>query len=157
VRPLLLLLFLLSFASSSFAQGTEVETYLVVRIKLKNERMTDKGDAYYSINAEPFNNNALDIYQLVPFHKNFFVPNKAISFYYNRPDTVTKYYNYFKSESEALDFIGTKNWQLVTVLSEITSAETNSNVQAPGTYTSIKTQPVYYFRKKVVLLESLGQ
>lgn len=153
MRQILLLLFLLPFVSTSFAQAEEVETYLIIRIKKENE----KANAYYTIAAEPFNNNALDIYELVPFHKNFFVPNKAISFYYNRPDTVTKYYNYFKSETEALDFIGTKNWQLVTVLSEIASAAANSNVLESGTSTTVKTQPVYYFRKKVVLLETLGQ
>lgn len=157
MRPILLLVFFLLFSVSTFAQAEEVETYLIIRIKRQNERPNEKGNAYYTIDAEPFNNNALDIYELVPFHKNFFVPNKSISFYYNRPDTVTKYYNYFKSESEALDFIGSKNWQLVTVLSEIASVETNSNVLTSGTYTSVKTLPVYYFRKRVVLLETLGQ
>lgn len=131
-----------------------METYLIVRIQRQNE----KGNPYYNIDAEPFNNNALDIYNLVPFQKNFFVPNKAISFYYNRPDTVTKYYNYFKSETEALDFMGSQNWQLVTVLSELSSGYKTAGVEINGPpYTTISSRPVYYFRKKVVPLERLGQ
>lgn len=154
MRSLLLLLFFLPLACNSFAQDNEVETYLIIRIK----RLNDKANPYYTIDAEPFNNNALDIYELVPFVKNYFVPKKGISFYYNRPDTLTQYYNYFKSETEALDFMGSKQWQLVTVLSELSSDLSTSLIGATTTpYTSINSRPVYYFRKKVVPLESLGQ
>ena len=151
---MLLLFFLSSFAVSSFAQDTEVESYLIVRVK----RQGDKNNPYYTIEAEPFNNNALDIYELVSFNKNLFVPKKGVSFYYNRPDTLTRYYNYFKSETEALDFMGSQRWQLVTVLSEISSGYRTAGVETNGPpYTTIESRPVYYFRKKVIPLESLTQ
>jgi hypothetical protein len=154
VRTLLLLFFFWTLAFSSLAQDTEVETYLIIRIKRQN----DKTNPYYTIDAEPFNNNALGIYELVPFNKNYFVPKKGVSFYYNRPDTVTQYYNYFKSETEALDFMGNQRWTLVTVLSEISSGYRTAGVDINGPpYTTISSQPVYYFRKKVIPLEALGQ
>lgn len=154
VRTILLFAALFLFTLPSFGQEEETETYLIVRIELQNV----KGNSYYTINAEPFNNHALAIYDLVPFPRNLFIPNKAISFYYNRPDTLTKYYNYFKSETEALDFMGSAQWQLVTVLSELKSekkAEGYGSDERP--YSMVSSRPVYYFRKKVAPMAELVQ
>lgn len=147
MRPLLLLVVLLFMAAPSFAQEEERETYLIVRI----ERQNDRTNPYFTIGADLHNDNALGLYELVPFNKNLFVPKKGIHFYYNRPDSATQYYNYFKSESEALDFIGRQQWQLVTVLSEISSGYDRVGLSG-DTFTTVSSRPVYYFRKKVMPL-----
>lgn len=154
MRSLLLFIVLLYYTLPSFAQEAETETYLIVRI----QRQNNKSNPYFTIEADLHNDHALTLYELVTFDKNLFVPKKGIHFYYNRPDSAEQYYNYFKSESEALDFIGKQQWVLVTVLSEVFS-EKRTEGYAPNDrpYALVNSRPVYYFRKKVTPLGWMDQ
>ncbi|HEY1114241.1 MAG TPA: hypothetical protein VGE66_11800 [Chitinophagaceae bacterium] len=154
MRSLLLFVVLLFCTLPLFAQEEEVETYLIVRI----QRQNNKSNPYFTIEADLHNDHALALYELMPFDKTLFVPKKGIHFYYNRPDSAEQYYNYFKSESEALDFIGKQQWGLVTVLSEV-STDKRSDGFAPNDriYTMVSSRPVYYFRKKVAPLDVITQ
>jgi hypothetical protein len=155
LKGLLVIICFLALGAPSFAQDIPSlgqaeprETYLIVRIQKQDGKQVDK--FYYTIEAEPFNDYALDLYNLEPFKKNYFVPKAGVAFYYNRPDSATLYYNYFKSETEALDFMGKQNWRLVTVLNEISSGYKTAGIDIDGPpYTTVSSRPVYYFRKTV--------
>lgn len=150
MRIVLFVLLSLFIVAPSFGQVETVETYLIVRIKKQDNRRPE--NIYYTIEAEPHNVNALDIYDLVPFNREYFVKKPGVEFYNNHPDTATLYYNYFKSETEALDFIGSQKWQLVTVVPEISSGYRESGNMP---FTTISSQLLYYFRKTVIPLSSL--
>jgi hypothetical protein len=130
----------------SLAQAQEKESYLIVRMVAKHDR-TNKAD-YFIIAADLYNDHAKDIYNLAPFHDEAYTNISDISFFFNRTKSSVFFYNYFRSQTEALEFLSQRHWQLVSVISEINSGyEREKSGDAYVPYTTVSSKPIYYFKK----------
>lgn len=152
--PFLLLLAFL-FTLTGFAQkGKKKNVFLVVRLqsdryRIKSETVNAEGffdwhyEPYYKIDAEAGNPYASDVYALVPFVEPKGKTDRnpvGVNFYYNRNDTSTTYFNYFKTATEALLFFSNTGWDLFTVITETHSGYPR--------YT-LENDTIYYFKKEV--------
>ena len=141
MKRILFFVFLLICCIYAQAQSSKNYTYLIVRF----EGHKAKGDSYYTIVAETGNKHASEVYGLVPFKAgNYSIDQPA--FYQVRTDTTTVFYNCFQNTTEALNFLGERRWELVSVNNEISSGWYNSS---GGAVTTISSSPVYYFRKEL--------
>jgi len=119
-------------------------TYLVVKLNYDFDKENDK--VFYTINAEPGNPNANEVYGLRPYKLDKKTINRGGSFFSSTTNTDTAVYNYFQNGTEALMFLAQKNWELLTVCNQITSDYSLLNNHP---YTTISSYPVYYFKKEI--------
>jgi hypothetical protein len=141
MKSILLLLSLFLVTVSISAQESKKYTYLIVRVVMHYERSGN----YCTIQAEPGNKFADEIYGLVPFKPGKYYIGQP-SFYQVRSDTSKTFYNCFVNTTEALTFLSERKWELLSVSNEIYSTWDTYNDHP---YTKIGSIPVYYFRKMV--------
>ena len=148
MKSLPVLLGILFTCISSPGQTQEKESYLILRLNEKYDR-TNK-NSYFYISADPYNDYAKEIYDLVRFNQEPHFNHSGISFYFQRTDSSIFFYNYFRSQTEALKFLSQKQWQLFSVVSEINSAyDTYLVGDHYSPYTTVSSRVVYYFRRIV--------
>jgi len=146
MKPFLFFLGILFSCISSFGQTHEKESYLILRLNGKYDRKNK--NVYFYIAADPYNDYAKEIYDLVPFHDEPYIINSGISFYFKKTDSSAFFYNYFRSQTEALKFISQNQWQLFSVIPEINSGYDKERVgDNYALYTTVSSSPVYYFRR----------
>ena len=139
------LLFILT-GSISFGQEAATESFLILRLGHQYDRTNKKN--YVFIAAEPYNPNAKGLYDLVPYSDKPSENGMPASFYYQKTDSLTLFYNYFRNQTEALLFLSEQQWQLFSIISEVESGyntERAGDVYMP--YTTVTSRPVYYYRK----------
>jgi hypothetical protein len=141
MKAICLLTLLLMVTVLTEAQTATKVSYLVIKI----EQRYDTDNTYYVIAAEAGNAAAKDIYRLVTYRPGKYSLNQP-AFYQVRTDTSTVFYNCFANTTEALSFLAERNWELVTVGSEISSGY-STYYSYP--YTTISSTPVYYFKKNM--------
>ncbi len=141
MKSILLFVSVFSFVGFGQAQDTKKYSYLLVRINPNKV----KKDVYYTINAEPGNKYASELYELFPFKPGTYSLDQP-AFYQVRTDTSTIFYNCFLNTTEALNFLTERKWELVSVTTEISSGWYNSS---GGAVPTISSHPVYYFRKEL--------
>src|SRR5438105_11958045 len=133
---------------SCLGQTHEKESYLILRLNEKYDQ-TNK-NSYFYISADSYNDYAKEIYDLVPFNKEPYENNSGISFFFKKTDSSDFFYNYFRSQTEALKFLSRKQWQLLSVISEINSGYEKERVgENYVSYTTVSSRPIYYFIKIV--------
>ena len=136
--------FLLFLTTGAMAQQSGF-SYLVIT-------MHEKSDEYYKnyveIHADPGNPEAQDVYRLVeykPGKKN----RKHIAGFFSGVNDSTVLYNYFINRSQALNFLSSRRWELLSVSTENwPEVEDISGIGEPKNEV-IKTysRSVYYLRK----------
>jgi hypothetical protein len=135
-----------------FSQQNIKTTYLVVRM---NEDQLDNlfKKKFVRIIADGGNQYAIDIYSLRLFDPSKKAINGEYKYYDGKNDTVASagLYNYFENTTQALMFIAGKGWELISVVSEVSSSYKFERDPA-GQLTIIPTitsTPVYYFKKVI--------
>lgn len=130
-----------------FAQEKINESYLVVRFSVVYDNTMQRN--FVEINAEAGCDTAFDIYELPKYNPKKNVVNDEAGFYYNKNFKPVKFYNYFLSVTEAINFLVNRGWVLVTVYSDTFSGYTNER-DGQGNLTPVTTitsAPVFLFKK----------
>ena len=143
---LLILSLLTLMANDIFSQTNKPQSFLIVH----TERHFDQSkEMYYStIQTNSSNQSLSELLQLMPFDSKRKKTNLSVAFYKEQSDTAASIYNYFMDESEVLQFVSSKGWELFSVIGQITSDADQHLVNGQfQTYTKISTKPIYYFRK----------
>jgi hypothetical protein len=125
--------------------------YLVLTIERERDRLNHRD--FFRISAEPYNIYASGIYRLVRFrNKGLFTntsqPSEPASFWMNRTDTTTIYYNYFQNTTEALMYLADQGWELITINNAIISTYGTTVQSEP--YTKIRSTAVFYFKREII-------
>lgn len=146
------LLFCLSF-ESAFAQSTENSEIHYVYLPVEFERSYDaKSDTtFYFISVEAGCPSAKEIYSLIKYEGRKNKKNAHGEIFAAKTDSSSFFYNYFYTETEALNFLSSYGWELF-LISNKTSSEDRKIFNAdnhleiiPKIYSDAK----FYFRKKV--------
>jgi hypothetical protein len=130
------------------AQTGSTVTYIVIRIDGQWDYARSRN--FIKINAETGNSMALEIYNLKEYISAKKAVNSGASFYSEKNDTTSVYFNYFLTATEIMQFLADHNWQLITVNTEISSDY--ENIQEGDRYipvTKIRSRPVYYLKKEI--------
>ena len=141
----IILLSIISFfiSQSGVTQQPKRTSYLVLYILGHYDRKNQRD--YFYINAEKGNPDAAEIYTLITWYTDKRL-NEPATYYMDRTDSTTKYYNYFQNTTEALLFLGSRGWELVTVNNSV-SADYGTYSSQP--YTTLKAIPTYYLKKVI--------
>jgi hypothetical protein len=140
--------YILIFSTSLFSQTGSRVTYIIIRVDGLWDYTRNKN--FIKINAESGNPAASEIYNLKEYVSAKKAVNSGASFYSEKNDTASVYFNYFLTATEIMQFLADHHWQLVTVNTEITSSY--DNIQSGDKLvpvTSVFSRPVYYFKKEV--------
>ena len=135
MKKLFVLLALLTAGITGFSQTKKKEVYLIIHLNSSSSynELKDLHESFYTINAESESPYASDIYSLIDFKKA--KKQKVTSnFYYQRNDTTSNYFNYFRNRTEALLFLSNKGWRLATIHNELNAG-----------YSTM----VYYLKKEI--------
>ena len=150
MKQLLLIIFLAATSTTSLGQYPKANTYLVIRFQETLNYNNERNDPFYFIVPEGGNPNAAEIYRLISYKSGPFDENTGGSFFYGEIDTSARYYNYFNTHTAGMEYLAKREWQLVTVISEIyTQLKSES---ADGRYYPVPvvlSRPVYYFKKEI--------
>ena len=141
----ILLCMLYSFSFSiSYAQAKINKDLLLVRIYQKSDWTRERD--YFFIQADEGVSSAAGIYALKPVNGlTGFKKSKEILNSINK-DSVE--YNYFTSESAALNFVESKGWTLFFTLTEIKTTNDISAVSGTlGNYSNVYSVFKYLFRR----------
>ena len=145
----LLVVSFIVFIELSYSQNNAKVTYAIISI----ESNYDKANKRYwcNINAESIGKYSKEITNLVKYSTGKGAINTGASFYFERNDTTSAYFNYFLSTIEIMQFLADNQWQLITINNEITSnyediKEGDEHIPV----TKIFSKPVYYFKKEVL-------
>lgn len=111
MKTFYLLLFTICLAATALAQNKKT-VYLVMEINRAYDADLDKH--YFKIDAEAENPNAQCLYNLVAYKPKL---KKAggPGFYFSHTDTAMVFFNYFRNESEAIQFVEAQAWQLYSI------------------------------------------
>ena len=145
MKTLLTCIVILVFTEYGFSQQKTKNVFLAATISKQNyaPKASAEDVTYYTIDADKESPYATDIYSLADFTKKN--AKAGATFYYNRNDSITTYYNYFRNISEALLFLSNTGWDLYTVSSQV-----SSDYSSPiGINLNIKTSTVYYLKKEL--------
>ena len=142
MKIIILLIGIISICNDSYSQSKY--TYLVVKLIYDYDK--ENGKVFYTINAEPGNPNANEVYGLRPYKLDKKTINPGGSFFPGTTYTDTALYNYFRNGTEALMFLAQKNWELLTVYNQVISDYSLINDHP---YTIVSSYPVYYLRKEI--------
>ena len=150
MKAIILLCTISFFSNALFSQQTKKMVYLVLTIEGDYDRFNQRD--FFRICAEPYNIYASEIYRLVRFNNKGILninrqQNEDASFWMNRTDTTTIFFNYFQNTTEALLYLSGQGWELITVNNAISS--TYSTFMS-NPYTKIYSTPVFYFKKEIV-------
>jgi hypothetical protein len=154
-----LLLFSILFAAPTLlrAQDSTRKKILLVSIAAAKDRFTKK--TYYKVNADKGVNEASTIYALKPMSD--LVDQSRKGYYLNRRKVIEDLeninkdsiiYNYFESESAALNFVVSSGWELQSRQTDIVSSPgTTINVTTHkiDTYTEVASKDKYIFTRTV--------
>ena len=139
---------ILIFSTSLFSQADSRVTYIIIRLDGLWDYTRNKN--FIKINAEAGNPAASEIYNLKEYVSAKKAVNPGASFYAEKNDTASVYFNYFLTATEIMQFLADHNWQLITVNTEITSSY--DNIQSGDKLVPVPrvfSRPVYYFKKEV--------
>lgn len=150
-----LLLFSILFAAPTLliAQDSTRKKILLVAITGAKDRYTKK--KYYMVNADKGVNEASPIYALKPMSD--LVKQSRKGYYLNRRkvledlENINKdsiIYNYFESESAALNFIVSSGWELQSRQTDIVSSPgstINASTLKLDIYTEVSSKDKYLF------------
>ena len=142
MKIIILFIGIISICNDSHSQSKY--TYLIVKLSYAYDKENDK--AFFIINAESGNPYANEVYGLKPYKLDRKTINPGGSFFSSKTNTDTVLYNYFQNGTEALMFLGQKNWELIMVDNQITS---DYKLENNYPYTTISSYPVYYFKKEI--------
>lgn len=140
---------LLVLSTSLFSQSAPRVTYIIFRLDGLWDYARSRN--FIKINAESGNRAASEVYNLKEYISGKKAVNSGASFYSERSDTTSVYFNYFLTATEVLQFFADYNWQLITVNNEIWSSY--DNVQSGDKLvpvTKVLSRPVYYLKKEVL-------
>lgn len=143
-------LFILSLltimANSSYCQTSQPMSFLIVQTGRDYD--WNKELYYTTIQTTNTNQSLTELLQIVPYKPKKKKTDASVAFYKEQTDTAATLYNYFDDESEALQFITSKGWELFSIISQTTSEVGEHLVNGQyQTYTKVSTTPIYYFRK----------
>jgi|GEM_PF-1939894 len=144
IFTLIVLIFSMKELAAQVSKSSEI---LVVH--LHSGWNKEKKVAFFTINAEPGVASASDLYQLKSVQELLPDENdpdykkiKKERFQNINKDTII--YNYFETESSALNFIISKKWELFSITSTIVTREGGV---APNVYSNVYSVPKYLFVK----------
>ena len=150
MKIFLLFIALILFLLPGYTQKNPKFTYAIVSVNSNYDKWNKK--TWYNINAESIARYSPEITSLVKYNDEKGAINPLATFYYERKDTTSPYFNYFLSAVEAIQFLVDNQWQLVTVNNVI--ASDYDNVSGPDSkyipITKVTSRPVYYFKKEVL-------
>ena len=139
-------LILLNFC---FAQVKSNETYAIVSIETNYDR---PNKTYWcNILSESVEKYSKEIKSLVKYNLDKRRSERGISFYHEKNDTTSVYYNYFLSTTEAFQFLADHGWQLIDVGQKIVSDYENvkDGEAKLVPVTKLTSNAVYYFKKDI--------
>ncbi len=155
MKFLFLLITAMLLYNHGYPQQHQPTAYLQVKF-VKDHDVNKNRIIYYHIAAEPGCNRAKDIYKLFSY-SNTKALDTIPAMYYGKQneakqiDTAASFYNYFSSPTEALNFMASRHWILVTVFSELSSGytyENGSNGNGLVPITTVSSGAVYCFKKE---------
>lgn len=145
MKTFLLLLFF-AIAANCYSQSSKVDKYLLVRLNTDYDVTTKK--TFTSIIAEGGCDSAIVFYLLKKFNTAKNAVNTEASYYYLNGDTATVLYNYFQTNTEALNFIAKKGWTLISTYIDIWSGyNTERGDTGLMPVTTVASRPVFCFKK----------
>jgi len=136
------------FTSVMYSQTGPRVAYIIIRIDGQWDYARSRN--FIKINAETGNPMASEIYNLKEYVSTKKAVNSGASFYCEKNDTTSVYFNYFLTATEVMQFLADHDWQLITVNTEVSS--NYENIQEGDKYipvTKILSRPVYYFKKEI--------
>ena len=139
----------LIFLTFCYAQVKSNETYAIVSIETNHDR---PNKTYWcNILSESVEKYSKELKSLVRYDLDKRRSQNGISFYHERNDTTTVYFNYFLSTTHAFQFLADHGWQLIDVDKKIVSGY--ENVQDGELklvpVTKLTSNTVYYFKKDI--------
>lgn len=146
---LLLTVLFITLPEKGYSQADKKETYAIINI----EGLYDKPNKRYwcKINAEYTGKYSKEISSLVTYSLEKGITNTGASFYFEKKDTSTVYFNYFLNTAEAMQFLADHQWKLVSVNNQVSSDYENvrDGESKLVPITKVSSRPVYYFKKEV--------
>jgi hypothetical protein len=136
------------FSTPLFSQSGSGVTYIIIRLDGLWDYTRNKN--FIRINAEAGNPAASELYNLKEYISAKKAVNSGASFYSEKNDTTSVYFNYFLTATEVMQFFADHSWELITVSNEITSSY--DNIQSGDKLVPVPrvfSRAVYYFRKEV--------
>jgi hypothetical protein len=140
-------------AQWTIAQDSLQKKILLVSISSAKDKYTR--ETYYKINADKGVPEASVIYNLKPVadlveqsRKGYYLNREKVREDMEKINTDSVVYNYFESESAALNFVVINGWQLQSRESTLTSSggtTLNAVDGKPGTYTALSSTIKYIF------------
>lgn len=131
----------LLYQLGGFAQsGTGEKKYLLLRIGYDFDKPNQR--SFYKIIPDGWGEKAHEIYNLCEYNPRKNVENRKAVFYFERADTNKLYYNYFRSPTEALNYLAAQNWSITAVFPD----NSDNNADQPNTWVS---RQVFCFQKKM--------
>lgn len=137
------------FAFYTFPGFSQQKTikYLTVWFERKVDYQADQ--YYHFMLAEVGNYYPPEIFNLVIYKSERDLKNKDVFFYHNQNDTAKYFYNYFSNPTAALEYLGKNGWQLVSVMSQVTSGrdhEYSNDMKIP--VATVSSYPKYFLKKE---------
>jgi hypothetical protein len=149
MKSFLLIIISIIILTSGYSQENTKNTYAIVSIE---PGIYDKPNKRYwcKIKAESIKKYSKEINNLINYSMEKNAVNTGASFYFEKNDTTSVYFNYFLSTTEAMQFLADHKWQLVTVNNEIISDYDNvkDGESKLVPVSRIYSRPVYYFKKE---------
>lgn len=148
MKKLIPLFAAIAICGQVYAQQSPTCTYLVLRIVNAYDNNLKKNYSY--INADGGCTEAATIYTLKPYRPQKGALNEGALFYADNKSGTGVFFNYFNHTTEALQFLTQQGWELITVISEISSGSDKVLGGDGLTYvpiTTVRSVPVYYFKK----------
>jgi len=149
IIPILSLILFSIITSSTACIGQEKTqlNYLLIRIGADYD-FANKRNAFF-IMPEMGCDAAKNIYSLKKYDFKKNAVNTDGVFYYNQKNTTTNLYNYFLSNTEALNFLSYCGWTLLTPYIELFSGYDNQKNGAGEIIpiTTVSSRPVFVLKK----------
>ena len=144
---LIIIAFLICLTKFSYGQENGITNFLLVRIDAQLD--VNGKNYYYVINADGGCEAARHIYALIKYDNKKTAVNNEALFYNKEKDTVNNLYNYFISQTEALNFLSRTGWTLFTIYTEVFSGYDNQRNGAGEIVpiTTVSSRPVFCFKK----------
>jgi len=130
-------------------------SYLVVTLSTHTDYESAVTREYFQIDAEPHNKEADPIYSLKYYRRGNDTRRALAAFYFEKKDSAVTY-NYFLNTTEALNYMSSLGWELLSVntviASDVDFAENPyiDNRKASQAYTKMGSKIVYYMRKTIL-------
>ena len=127
--------------SAAIAQNN-THQYLFVNLEKASDfsqsTVFGNGVAYYYLNIEKGADSSDALYRLLPFNEKRKAVNDKAGFYKGYGDTSLYVYNYFKTPTQAFNYLLAAGWEVVHTISEVESEMSLSTLQIKSVWSKTK-------------------